>query len=191
MLLPHGYKAGHSARLERYLQLCAEQKATVRVPSTRLGFYMLRRQALRGMRRPLVVMSPKSLVTRWRFPWTNGERHLCRRLAKSTNSIRKPKRGIVLCSGKVYYDLLEQRRKNEQKMSPSHRTSRSSRPRCRKAPPIWCRETRSTGRMVPASTTFVVVPFWGLSALCRPPGLASPAVGYVVTRNSKIWSMTR
>lgn len=67
MLLPHGYEGRgpehSSARLERYLQLCAEQNMQVCVPSTPAQVYhMLRRQALRGMRRPLVVMSPKSLL---------------------------------------------------------------------------------------------------------------------------------
>ncbi len=67
MLLPHGYEGQgpehSSARLERYLQLCAEQNVQVCVPSTPAQVYhMLRRQALRGMRRPLVVMSPKSLL---------------------------------------------------------------------------------------------------------------------------------
>lgn len=64
MLLPHGYEGRgpehSSARLERYLQLCAEQNMQVCVPSTPAQVYhMLRRQALRGMRRPLVVMSPE------------------------------------------------------------------------------------------------------------------------------------
>ena len=66
MLLPHGYEGQgpehSSARLERYLQLCAEQKhAGLRAVHPRHRFIMLRRQALRGMR-PLVVMSPKSLL---------------------------------------------------------------------------------------------------------------------------------
>lgn len=67
MLLPHGYEGQgpehSSARLERYLQLCAEQNMQVVVPSTPAQVYhMIRRQVVRPMRRPLVVMSPKSLL---------------------------------------------------------------------------------------------------------------------------------
>ncbi len=122
MLLPHGYEGQgpehSSARLERYLQLCAEQNMQVCVPSTPAQVYhMLRRQALRGMRRPLVVMSPKSLL---RHPLAVST------LDELADGGFKPAIGeiddidpqgvkrIVLCSGKVYYDLLEQRRKNEQ-----------------------------------------------------------------------------
>ncbi|EJD6038393.1 2-oxoglutarate dehydrogenase E1 component [Morganella morganii] len=122
MLLPHGYEGQgpehSSARLERYLQLCAEQNMQVCVPSTPAQVYhMLRRQALRGMRRPLIVMSPKSLLrhplavssleelAEGRFEAVIGE-------ADDLN-LADVKR-VVLCSGKVYYDLLEQRRKNNQ-----------------------------------------------------------------------------
>ncbi|MCL0296304.1 2-oxoglutarate dehydrogenase E1 component, partial [Escherichia coli] len=103
----------------RYLQLCAEQNMQVCVPSTPAQVYhMLRRQALRGMRRPLVVMSPKSLL---RHPLAVSS------LDELANGTFLPAIGeidqldpqavkrVVLCSGKVYYDLLEQRRKNEQK----------------------------------------------------------------------------
>ena len=123
MLLPHGYEGQgpehSSARLERYLQLCAEQNMQVCVPSTPAQVYhMLRRQALRGMRRPLVVMSPKSLL---RHPLAVSS------LEELANGTFLPAIGeideldpqavkrVVMCSGKVYYDLLEQRRKNDQK----------------------------------------------------------------------------
>lgn len=122
MLLPHGYEGQgpehSSARLERYLQLCAEQNMQVCVPSTPAQVYhMLRRQALRGMRRPLIVMSPKSLLrhplavssleelAEGRFEAVIGE-------ADELNPADVKR--VVLCSGKVYYDLLEQRRKNNQ-----------------------------------------------------------------------------
>ncbi|MFJ3057535.1 2-oxoglutarate dehydrogenase E1 component, partial [Herbaspirillum sp. NPDC087042] len=123
MLLPHGYEGQgpehSSARLERYLQLCAEQNMQVCIPSTPAQVYhMLRRQALRGMRRPLVVMSPKSLL---RHPLATSS------LEELANGTFLPAIGeideldpkavkrVVMCSGKVYYDLLEQRRKNDQK----------------------------------------------------------------------------
>jgi len=122
MLLPHGYEGQgpehSSARLERYLQLCAEQNIQVVVPSTPAQVYhMLRRQVVRPMRRPLVVMSPKSLL---RHPLCTST---LEELSQGTFQpaigevdeldASKVKR-VVFCSGKVYYDLLEQRRNNEQ-----------------------------------------------------------------------------
>ena len=122
MLLPHGYEGQgpehSSARLERYLQLCAEQNMQVVVPSTPAQVYhMIRRQVVRPMRRPLIVMSPKSLL---RHP-------LCisslEDLAEGTFQPAIPEvdaldaakvKRVVFCSGKVYFDLLEQRRNNEQ-----------------------------------------------------------------------------
>lgn len=122
MLLPHGYEGQgpehSSARLERYLQLCAEQNMQVVVPSTPAQVYhMIRRQVVRPMRRPLVVMSPKSLL---RHPLCTST---LEELAEGTfqaaigeidklNPTRVKR--VVFCSGKVYYDLLEQRRNNEQ-----------------------------------------------------------------------------
>ncbi|KHT63045.1 2-oxoglutarate dehydrogenase [Photobacterium gaetbulicola] len=122
MLLPHGYEGQgpehSSARLERYLQLCAEQNMQVVIPSTPAQVYhMLRRQVVRPMRRPLVVMSPKSLL---RHPLCTSS------LDELANGTFQPAIGeiddldpkqirrVVFCSGKVYFDLLEQRRKNEQ-----------------------------------------------------------------------------
>ncbi|MDH2997401.1 2-oxoglutarate dehydrogenase E1 component [Pasteurellaceae bacterium LFhippo2] len=122
MLLPHGYEGQgpehSSARLERYLQLCAQQNMQVCVPSTPAQVYhMLRRQALRKMRRPLIGISPKSLL---RHPLAvstldeliNGE---FKNVIGEIDSLDpKQVKRVVMCSGKVYYDLLEQRRENNQ-----------------------------------------------------------------------------
>ncbi|MCW8332757.1 2-oxoglutarate dehydrogenase E1 component [Vibrio sp. SCSIO 43135] len=122
MLLPHGYEGQgpehSSARLERYLQLCAEQNMQVVVPSTPAQVYhMIRRQVVRPMRRPLIVMSPKSLL---RHPLCTSS---IEELADGTfqaaigeiDNIEASKvKRVVFCSGKVYFDLLEQRRNNEQ-----------------------------------------------------------------------------
>ncbi len=120
MLLPHGYEGQgpehSSARLERYLQLCAEQNIQVCVPSTPSQIYhMLRRQVLRPMRRPLVVMSPKSLL---RHPLcvstlddlAEGEFQLA--IGELDPLNKAAIKRVVMCSGKVYYDLLEARRES-------------------------------------------------------------------------------
>ena len=120
MLLPHGYEGQgpehSSARLERYLQLCAQQNMQVCVPSTPAQVYhMLRRQAIRKMRRPLIGISPKSLL---RHPLAvssmdellNGTFQTV--IGEIDNLDPKKVKRVVMCAGKVYYDLLEQRRKN-------------------------------------------------------------------------------
>ncbi|KAE9530335.1 2-oxoglutarate dehydrogenase E1 component [Testudinibacter aquarius] len=122
MLLPHGYEGQgpehSSARLERYLQLCAEQNIQVCVPSTPAQVYhMLRRQMIRPMRRPLIALTPKSLL---RHPLAISEMS---ELLEGTFQPVLPEfddldpqqvQRVVLCSGKVYYDLLEKRRANQQ-----------------------------------------------------------------------------
>lgn len=122
MLLPHGYEGQgpehSSARLERYLQLCAEQNMQICVPSTPAQVYhMLRRQALRDMRRPLIVMSPKSLL---RHPLAVStleelaEGEFQPAISEIDQLDPQQIKRVILCSGKVYYDLLEQRRSNKQ-----------------------------------------------------------------------------
>jgi len=121
MLLPHGYEGQgpehSSARLERYLQLCAEHNIQVCIPTTPAQvFHMLRRQAIRPMRRPLVVMSPKwilrhKLATSSLEELATGTFHNV--LGDGSVPAEKVKR-IVLCSGKVYYHLLEARIEREQ-----------------------------------------------------------------------------
>lgn len=121
MLLPHGYEGQgpehSSARLERYLQLCAEQNMQVIVPSTPAQVYhMLRRQVFRPMRRPLIVMSPKSLLrhplcTSTLDDLANGNFQPA--IGEIDELDPKAVKRVVMCSGKVYYDLLETRRKEE------------------------------------------------------------------------------
>jgi 2-oxoglutarate dehydrogenase E1 component len=118
LFLPHGYEGQgpehSSARLERFLQLCAEYNIQVCVPSTPAQmFHMLRRQMVRALRKPLIIMTPKSLL---RHPLS-----VSRLEELAAGSFRnvidevddlKPSAvtRIVLCSGKVYFDLLKSRR---------------------------------------------------------------------------------
>jgi len=118
MLLPHGYEGQgpehSSARLERYLQLCAEHNMQVCVPSTPAQiFHLLRRQALSKFHKPLIIMSPKSLLrhklaTSTLEDLTEGSFQL---LIQEIDDIEAEKvTRVVACSGKIYYDLLEKRR---------------------------------------------------------------------------------
>ncbi len=122
LFLPHGYEGQgpehSSARLERYLQMCAENNMQVCVPSTPAQmFHMLCRQMLQPLRKPLIVMTPKSLlrhklsVSGFDELSTSGFQRIIPEL-----DILDPKQvdRVVFCSGKVYFDLLESRRQNEQ-----------------------------------------------------------------------------
>ncbi|CAG0989959.1 partial 2-oxoglutarate dehydrogenase E1 component, partial [Anaerolineae bacterium] len=123
MLLPHGFEGQgpehSSARLERYLQLCADQNIQVCYPTTPAQiFHLLRRQLVREYRKPLIVMSPKSLL-RHKLAVSS--------LRELTDGVFLPVIGeiddidpfhvtrLILCSGKVYYDLLEARREDDLK----------------------------------------------------------------------------
>ena len=120
MLLPHGYEGQgpehSSARLERYLQLCAEQNIQVCVPTTSAQiFHLLRRQAIRPLRRPLVVMSPKSLLRHKLASSTLedfSEGQFLNVIPEIDNLDPLLIKRLIVCSGKVYYDLLDERRKN-------------------------------------------------------------------------------
>jgi 2-oxoglutarate dehydrogenase E1 component len=117
MFLPHGYEGQgpehSSARLERFLQLCAEHNVQVCVPSTPTQmFHMLRRQMKRSFRKPLIVMTPKSLLRHKMAvnPVTDlstGEFELIIPEPDEIDADRV--RRVVFCSGKVYYDLHEAR----------------------------------------------------------------------------------
>jgi 2-oxoglutarate dehydrogenase E1 component len=119
LLLPHGYEGQgpehSSARLERFLQLCAELNMRIWVPTTPAQFFhLLRDQIKRSFRRPLVVMTPKSLL---RHPLSKSNLSA---LSDGGLAIALPEidavepgavRRVVLCSGKVYFDLLTERRR--------------------------------------------------------------------------------
>src|SRR5437667_6573651 len=128
-LLPHGYEGQgpehSSARLERYLQMCAEDNMQVVYPTTPANyFHVLRRQLHREIRKPLILMTPKSLLrhkralsrldelgndtTFHRILYDDAQMHPDDKTKlTSDDKIRR----VVLCSGKVYYDLYEEREK--------------------------------------------------------------------------------
>ncbi|MBN7762363.1 2-oxoglutarate dehydrogenase E1 component [Nitratireductor aquimarinus] len=128
-LLPHGYEGQgpehSSARLERWLQMCAEDNMQVAYCSTPANyFHILRRQLKRDFRKPLILMTPKSLLRHKRCVSTlaelSGESAFHRLLwddaeHQDANSVKLVKdskiRRVVLCTGKVYYDLYEEREK--------------------------------------------------------------------------------
>jgi 2-oxoglutarate dehydrogenase E1 component len=130
MLLPHGYEGQgpehSSARLERYLQLCAQDNIQVACPTTPANyFHVLRRQIHRPFRKPLVLMTPKSLLRHKRcvsflsdmLPGSSFHR-VFRDQAETIPGAWTVKladdagiKRVILCSGKVYYDLMEEREK--------------------------------------------------------------------------------
>ena len=118
MLLPHGYEGQgpehSSARIERFLQLCAQDNMQVANCTTPANyFHLLRRQMHRPFRKPLIVFTPKSLL-RHKLAVSKaedfqGEAHFMRILSDPAAPADKDVRRLVLCSGKVAYDLMEAR----------------------------------------------------------------------------------
>jgi 2-oxoglutarate dehydrogenase E1 component len=118
LFLPHGYEGQgpehSSARLERFLQLCAENNMQVVVPSTPAQmFHMLRRQMLRSLRKPLIVMTPKSLLRHELSvsslsDLTDGG--FATVIDEADDLAPAQVQRVVFCSGKVYFDLLRARR---------------------------------------------------------------------------------
>lgn len=120
MLLPHGYDGQgpehSSARLERYLQLCAEDNMQVVYPTTPAQmFHLIRRQVLRAYRKPLIVMSPKALL-RHKLSVSSVddiEHGMFQAVIDEVDDPnRKAVQRLLICSGKIYFDLLETRRQH-------------------------------------------------------------------------------
>jgi 2-oxoglutarate dehydrogenase E1 component len=167
-LLPHGYEGQgpehSSARLERYLQLCAEDNMQVANCTTPANyFHILRRQLKRDIRKPLIIMTPKSLLrnkratssldlmgtgtTFHRLLWDDAEMMP----GEKTKLVKDDKiRRVILCSGKVYYDLYEEREKRgindiylvrvEQLYPWPHKALINILSRFKKAEVVWCQE---------------------------------------------------
>ncbi|XBC40539.1 MAG: 2-oxoglutarate dehydrogenase E1 component [Buchnera aphidicola (Nurudea yanoniella)] len=122
MLLPHGYEGQgpehSSSRIERYLQLSSEKNIQICMPTTSLQMYLLlRRQALNIRKKPLIIMTPKSLL-RYSLSFSSLKEFSNNTFQKVINEIDstnlKVVKRIILCSGKIYYDLLNQKRENQQ-----------------------------------------------------------------------------
>tara|TARA_Y100001936_G_scaffold253640_1_gene319695 strand:+ start:32510 stop:35344 length:2835 start_codon:yes stop_codon:yes gene_type:complete len=121
MMLPHGYEGQgpehSSSRLERYLQLCAEYNMQVCVPSTPSQmFHLLRRQMIRKIRKPLMIMSPKSMLRQKQSvssleDLADGEFYpvIPDNKKIGLTNVRR----IIACSGKIYYDLLDYRKEHK------------------------------------------------------------------------------
>ncbi|MGO4707082.1 2-oxoglutarate dehydrogenase E1 component [Microvirga sp. 2MCAF38] len=166
-LLPHGYEGQgpehSSARLERWLQMCAEDNMQVAYCTTPSNyFHILRRQLKREFRKPLILMTPKSLLRHKRAvsplsaisEGTSFHRVLADDAQRSTDGIKLVKddkiRRVVICTGKVYYDLYEEREKRglddvylmrvEQLYPFPAKSLAAELARFKKADVVWCQE---------------------------------------------------
>jgi len=204
MMLPHGYEGQgpehSSARLERYLQLCAEYNMQVCVPSTPAQmFHMLRRQMVRPMRKPLIIMSPKSMLRRKES--VSSREELAdgnfQALIPETEKLDPKKvRRVVACSGKVYYDLVAYRLEQkitdvaiiriEQLYPFPHDDFQAEIERYAKAKDVlWCQEepgNQGAWHHIQHYLLRHIRPDQELGYALRPSS-ASPAVGYLAKHN--------
>jgi 2-oxoglutarate dehydrogenase E1 component len=200
LLLPHGYEGQgpehSSARPERYLQLCAEHNMQVCVPTTPAQiFHLLRRQMVRDFRKPLIVMSPKSLLRHKEAVSTLddlAQGHFHTVIGDDAGLEAKNVRRVIVCSGKVYYDLLAYRRENkiadiavirlEQQYPFPHadfKAEVAKYPTAREI--VWCQEepqNQSAWYRLRAYLRADIADTQLLSYAGRPIS-ASPAVGYL------------
>jgi 2-oxoglutarate dehydrogenase E1 component len=119
LLLPHGYEGQgpehSSARMERFLQLCAQDNMQVIYPTTPAQIYhAMRRQVKRDWRKPLIIMSPKSMLRHPKVisPLDDLERGVFKEVIADNGKDPGNVKRVILCSGKIYYELAEEREKN-------------------------------------------------------------------------------
>jgi len=204
MLLPHGYEGQgpehSSARLERYLQLCAEDNMQVVNCTTPANyFHVLRRQLLRKFRKPLIVMTPKSLLRHKLAVSTlddmsKGTNFQC--VIGETEQLKKNDavRRVLITSGKVYYDLFEARAerkiddvaiiRTEQYYPFPARELKAELSRYKNAEFVWCQEEPQNmgawsfmqGRI---EDVMDAIGYKGRLRYVGRPEAASPAVGYL------------
>jgi 2-oxoglutarate dehydrogenase E1 component len=197
LLLPHGWEGSgpehSSARLERFLSLAARHNLQVAAPTTPAQyFHLLRRQVLRRWRKPLVVMTPKSLLRHPRAVSTLNdlaEGGFCRTLPDARDPSADTSR-VLLCSGKVYYDLLEFREKHQRDdvaivrveqlyPLPDDVLRKRLEPYDEKTPLVWVQEEpRNMGAWPALCLRFGprLLDRYALSSVARPES-ASPATG--------------
>ena len=204
MMLPHGYEGQgpehSSARLERYLQLCAEYNMQVCVPSNPSQmFHLLRRQMIRKMRKPLIIMSPKSMLRQKESvssleDLTDGE---FLPVIPETEELKHKKiRRIIVCSGRVYYDLLAYRKAHkiqdiaivriEQLYPFPHEEFQAEVARFEHAKDVlWCQEEPGNQGAWHRIQHYLLRHLGLNQTLCNAmrPSSASPAVGYLAKHN--------
>ena len=206
MMLPHGYEGQgpehSSARLERYLQLCAEYNIQVCVPSTPAQmFHALRRQMVRPLRKPLILMSPKSLLRHKESvsslaDLANGSFQAVIPEAENLEPLNI--RRMVACSGKVYYDLVAYRREHkitdvaiiriEQLYPFPHKDFKAEVDRYSKAKDlVWCQEEPGNQGAWHRIQHYLARDKRSDQVLgyALRPSSASPAVGYFAKHNDQ------
>ena len=208
MLLPHGYEGQgpehSSARPERFIQLCAEMNMEVCVPSNASQIYhVLRRQMVRKQRKPLVIMSPKSLLRNKDASCSMDElsKGEFQRVIGEVDDLNPAKvTRVILCSGKVYYDLLNARREQkadhiaivriEQLYPFPEESLKNELAKFPKATEIvWCQEEpRNQGFWYWFASRQHLARSMGPKQnllLVSRPAAASPAVGYLAKHNEQ------
>jgi 2-oxoglutarate dehydrogenase E1 component len=204
LLLPHGYEGQgpehSSAKLERFLQLCAEENMQVCNPTTPAQyFHVLRRQMHRKYRKPLIVMTPKSLLTHEQAVSREADFTESRffEIIGDTEASAKKVERIIFCSGKVYYDLIKYRKENAltdaaaiiriEQLYPLHKEkiARLAKPFSNAKKVVWCQEEPENM----GAWTFILPRLLNLFPsyihYAGRPASASPAAGTMQTHQGQ------